>query len=58
MPVDLSLLATRYGMHVRLVHPPGVRAPGGTVAQAAENARRSGGSFELMDDFDAGMRRG
>ena len=55
VPVDLSLLTTRYGMHVRLVHPPEFKLPADIVAQAAENARRSGGSFELMDDFDAGM---
>jgi ornithine carbamoyltransferase len=56
VPVDLSLLTSRYGMHVRLVHPPEFRLPTNIVDQAAENARRSGGSFELMDDFDAGMR--
>jgi len=56
VPVDLSMLTTRYGMHVRLVHPPEFRLPQDVVDQAAENARRSGGSFELMDDFDAGMR--
>ncbi len=56
VPVDLSLLTTRYGMHVRLVHPPEFRLPQAYVDQAAENARRSGGSFELMDDFDAGMQ--
>jgi ornithine carbamoyltransferase len=56
VPVDLSLLTTRYGMNVRLVHPPEFRLPADIVDQAAENARRSGGSFELMDDFDAGMR--
>jgi N-acetylornithine carbamoyltransferase len=55
VPVDLSLLTTRYGMHVRLVHPPEFRLPAEYVDQCAENARRSGGSFELMDDFDAGM---
>jgi N-acetylornithine carbamoyltransferase len=56
VPVDLSLLTTRYGMHVRLVHPPEFRLPADVTGQAAENARRSGGSFEVMDDFDAGMR--
>jgi ornithine carbamoyltransferase len=56
VPVDLSLLTTRYGMHVRLVHPPEFRLPPEVIDQAADNARRSGGSFELMDDFDAGMR--
>jgi N-acetylornithine carbamoyltransferase len=56
VPVDLSLLTTRYGMHVRLVHPPEFRLPQDVVDQAAENARLSGGSFEVMDDFEAGMR--
>jgi N-acetylornithine carbamoyltransferase len=56
VPVDLSMLTTRYGMHVRLVHPPEFKLPAEYVDQAAENARRSGGSFELMDDFDAGMK--
>jgi N-acetylornithine carbamoyltransferase len=56
VPVDLSMLTTRYGMHVRLVHPPEFRLPQDVIDQAAANARHSGGSFELMDDFDAGMR--
>lgn len=56
VPVDLSLLTTRYGMNVRLVHPPEFQLPQELVDQAAENARRCGGSLELMDDFDAGIR--
>ena len=56
VPIDLSLLTTRYGMHVRLVHPPEYSLPQEYLDQAAENARRSGGTFELLGDFDAGMR--
>jgi N-acetylornithine carbamoyltransferase len=56
VPQDLVLLATRFGMRVRLVHPPEFRLMADVVGQAAENARRSGGSLELVDDFDAGMR--
>jgi ornithine carbamoyltransferase len=56
VPIDLLLLATRFGMHVRLVHPPEFRLVPELVDQAAENARRAGGSLELMDDFDAGIR--
>ncbi len=56
VPVDLSLLTTRYGMNVRLVHPPEFKLPAEYVEQAAENARRSGGRLELMDDFEAGLR--
>src|SRR5512142_186660 len=36
VPIDLSLLTTRYGMHVRLVHPPEFRLPQEYVDQAAE----------------------
>jgi N-acetylornithine carbamoyltransferase len=56
VPQDLVLLATRFGMQVRLVHPPEFRLMEDVVDQATENARRSGGSLELMDDFDAGFR--
>jgi N-acetylornithine carbamoyltransferase len=55
-PIDLMLLTTRFGMNVRLVHPPEFKLPTQFVEQAKENARRSGGSLELMDDFDAGIR--
>jgi N-acetylornithine carbamoyltransferase len=43
-------------MHVRLVHPPEFKLQPDIVERAAEDARRAGGSFELMDDFDAGFR--
>ncbi|HKY88664.1 MAG TPA: ornithine carbamoyltransferase [Candidatus Limnocylindrales bacterium] len=56
VPQDLILLATRYGMNVRLVHPPEFKLMPEIVEAAADNARRSGGSLELMDDFDAGFR--
>jgi len=56
VPQDLILLATRLGMNVRLVHPPEFRLMDDVVAQATENARRSHGSLELLDEFDAGVR--
>jgi len=56
VPQDLILLATRSGMNVRLVHPPEFRLMPEIVDEAAANARRSGGSLELLDDFEAGMR--
>ena len=56
VPQDLILLATRYGMNVRLVHPPEFKLMPEIVDAAAGYARRSGGSLELMDDFDAGFR--
>ncbi len=56
VPQDLILAATRYGMNVRLVHPPEFELMPDIVEQARENARRAGGSLESMDDFDAGFR--
>lgn len=56
VPQSLILLLTRYGMNVRLTHPPEFRLMPDIVAQAEENARRSHGSFEILDDFDAGFR--
>jgi N-acetylornithine carbamoyltransferase len=43
-------------MNVRLVHPPEFRLQPEVVDEAQANARASGGSLELMDDFDAGFR--
>jgi N-acetylornithine carbamoyltransferase len=57
VPQDLVTAATRFGMNVRLVHPPEFRLQAEVVDEAQANARRSGGSLELMDDFDAGFRR-
>ncbi len=57
VPQDLIMAATRFGMNVRLVHPVEFRLVPEIVEQARENARRSGGSLELMDDFDAGFER-
>src|SRR5512137_1445306 len=51
VPQDLVLAATRYGMNVRLVHPPEFELMPDIVAQARDNARLAGGSLELMDDF-------
>jgi N-acetylornithine carbamoyltransferase len=56
VPQDLVTAATRFGMNVRLVHPPEFKLMPEVVDEARTNARRSGGSLELMDDFDAGFR--
>ncbi len=56
VPQSLILLMTRFGMNVRLVHPSEFKLMPDIVEQARENARRSGGSFEIMDDFDAGFK--
>jgi ornithine carbamoyltransferase len=56
VPQDLVLAATRFGMNVKLVHPPEFELMGDIVAEAEDNARRSGGSLERLGDFDAGFR--
>jgi N-acetylornithine carbamoyltransferase len=56
VPQDLLTAATRFGMNVRLAHPPGFELMPEVIDEARANARRSGGSLELMDDFDAGLR--
>jgi N-acetylornithine carbamoyltransferase len=56
VPADLVTAATRFGMNVRLVHPPEFKLMPDVVDEARANAKASGGSLELMDDFDAGFR--
>lgn len=56
VPQSLILLMTRYGMNVRLSHPPEYKLMPDIVQQAADNAKQSRGSFEIVDDFDAGFK--
>jgi len=56
VPQSLILLMTRYGMNVRLVHPPEFKLMPDIVQQAADNAKKHGGNFEIMDDMDAGFK--
>jgi N-acetylornithine carbamoyltransferase len=56
VPQSLILLMNRYGMNVRLSHPPEYMLMPDIMDQAKENARKSGGSFEVYDDFDAGFK--
>jgi N-acetylornithine carbamoyltransferase len=55
VPQSLILLMTRYGANVRLTRPPEFKLMPDIVAQAEENARKSHGSFEILEDFDEGM---
>jgi N-acetylornithine carbamoyltransferase len=56
VPQDLILLMSRFGMNVRLIHPPEFRLMPDIVQQAQDNASQAGGSFEVMDDMDAGFQ--
>lgn len=56
VPQSLILLMTRFGMNVRLTRPAEYKLMPDIEDQARENARRSGGSFEICDNFDDGFK--
>jgi N-acetylornithine carbamoyltransferase len=56
VPQSLALLLPRFGMNVRLVHPPEFMLIPEIVEQAQENARQARAGFEILHDFDEGIR--
>jgi N-acetylornithine carbamoyltransferase len=56
VPQSLVLLLPRFGMNVRLVHPPEFPLMPDIVEQARSNARAARVGFEVCDDFEAGIR--
>jgi ornithine carbamoyltransferase len=56
VPQSLVLLLPRFGMNVRLVHPPEFSLMPDIVEQAKANARAAHAGFEILDDFDEGIR--
>ncbi|MDH3247730.1 MAG: ornithine carbamoyltransferase [Acidimicrobiia bacterium] len=56
VPQSLILLATRFGMQVRLARPPEFALMPEVVALARANAESAGGSFEVTDSFEDGIR--
>jgi N-acetylornithine carbamoyltransferase len=56
VPQSVILLMTRYGAHVRLTRPPEFKLQPEIIEQAEENARIAHGSFEILEDFEEGMR--
>ena len=55
IPQSLILQMTRFGMNVRLTHPAEYKLMPDIVQQAKDNVTKHGGSFEILDDFDAGF---
>ena len=56
VPQSLALLLPRFGMNVRLVHPPEFMLMPEIIEQAQENARQARAGFEILHDFDEGIR--
>src|SRR6058998_667730 len=52
VPQSLVTLLPRFGMHVRLVHPPEFELLPQIMDLAEENARRARVGFEVLDDFN------
>lgn len=51
----LLTLLTRFGMEVRLAHPPGFELPGDIIGRAQQGAAEGGGRFVHADDMDAAV---
>jgi N-acetylornithine carbamoyltransferase len=56
VPQSLVTLLPRFGMNVRLVHPPEFTLMPDLMDLARENARRARVGLEVMDSFEDGMR--
>ncbi|HZT96281.1 MAG TPA: ornithine carbamoyltransferase [Chloroflexota bacterium] len=56
VPQGLIWLLTRFGLEVTLAHPPEYSLMSNIVEDARENARKSGGSFQIVDDMDEAFR--
>lgn len=55
VPQSLLLAATRFGMDVKLVHPPEFELMPSIMSEAEANAAGAGGKLERLTDFDAGF---
>jgi N-acetylornithine carbamoyltransferase len=56
VPQSLVTLLPRFGMNVRLVHPPEFVLMPEIVALAEANARDAGVGFDIVDSFEEGLR--
>ncbi len=52
VPQGLIMLMTRFGMNVTLAHPPEYTLMDEPMRLARENAERSGGTFEVVDNME------
>lgn len=56
VPQSQVLLFPRYGMDVRLVHPPEFPLQEDIMRRAEENAAKNGGEIQVINDMDEGIR--
>jgi ornithine carbamoyltransferase len=55
-PQSLILLASRFGMNVKLTHPEEFKLMPEILERTRENARAAGVGFDIGHDFDEGMK--
>ena len=55
-PRALCCCCPRFGMNLRLVHPPEFKLMPEIIEQGRENARKAHVGFEIIDDFDEGFK--
>jgi N-acetylornithine carbamoyltransferase len=56
VPQGLLMLMSRWGMRITLAHPPEYRLMPESMRIAAENAKRSGGVIEVVDNMADAFR--
>ena len=56
VPQSLVLLMPRFGMNVRLAHPPEFELMPDIMERAREHARKAKVGFEIVNGFDDGLR--
>ncbi|MBI2945850.1 MAG: N-acetylornithine carbamoyltransferase [Candidatus Wallbacteria bacterium] len=55
VPNSAALIASRAGMRITIARPPGFDLDPDIMTRVRANARKSGGSVEVVDDFEAGF---
>lgn len=56
VPQGLITLLTRYGMHVRLAHPPEFKLMPDQIELARKNAAENGAKFEMVDSMEEAFK--
>lgn len=56
IPNSMALQFPRFGMDFVLAHPPEFKLPEETIARGKEEARKAGGSFEIVHDMEEAFK--
>ncbi|OJX46147.1 MAG: ornithine carbamoyltransferase [Chloroflexi bacterium 44-23] len=56
IPNSMALQFPRFGLDFVLAHPPEFKLPEETIERGKEEARKSGGSFEIIEDMEEAFK--